>query len=403
MATKRTTKTKTASGINKEPVRLREKVLANGNISLYLDVYRNGRRKKEYLKLYLVPEKTKKDKELNMQTLATAQAIKGKRQIELQNGEYSFTRQFAESTPFLGYFRQMCHDRFNATESKGNWGNWHSCLKYLEHYCDEATTFKEIDKEWIEGFKDYLDVVERETYKRTRNKDNGLFRGLSQNSKMSYFNKLRACINQAYEERIIPINPLRGVQGFKAEDVERVYLTMDELKALTRTPCKYEWMRAAFLFSCLTGLRKSDIEKLTWGEIHKFENYHRIIFKQKKTGCQEYLDINAQAYDLLGNPGDEDEKVFSGFSYSSQTLLELKRWCIAAGIHKDVTFHSGRHTFAVMMLTLGADIYTVSKLLGHRYLSTTEIYAKVIDKKKQNAIDLIPKLKDDEAKAESSL
>lgn len=56
-----------------------------------------------------------------------------------------------------------------------------------------------------------------------------------------------------------------------------------------------------------------------------------------------------------------------------------------------------------MMLTLGADIYTVSKLLGHRYLSTTEIYAKVIDKKKQNAIDLIPKLKDDEAKAESSL
>lgn len=91
MATKRTTKTKTASGINKEPVRLREKVLANGNISLYLDVYRNGRRKKEYLKLYLVPEKTKKDKELNMQTLATAQAIKGKRQIELQNGEYSFT------------------------------------------------------------------------------------------------------------------------------------------------------------------------------------------------------------------------------------------------------------------------------------------------------------------------
>ena len=62
------------------------------------------------------------------------------------------------------------------------------------------------------------------------------------------------------------------------------------------------------------------------------------------------------------------------------------------GHNKDITFHSGRHTFAVLMLDLGADIYTVQKLLGHREIRTTEIYAKLLDKKKQAAVLLIPKL-----------
>ena len=213
---------------------------------------------------------------------------------------------------------------------------------------------------------------------------------LSQNSKVSYFNKLRACINQAFEDRIIPINPLRGIEGFKPDETERVYLTLDEVKKLAKTDCKYPVLKRAFLFSCLTGLRKSDIEKLVWGEVQKFGEFTRIVFKQKKTGGQEYLDINKQAEEYLGKQSKADERVFAGFSYNSQTLLELKRWCMLAGITKDVTFHSGRHTFAVVMLDLGADIYTVSKLLGHKELSTTQIYAKVLDKKKQEAVNLIP-------------
>lgn len=382
--------------VQKEPVRLRERTLADGTRSLYLDIYRDGRRKREFLKLYLVPEKNRNDKELNIQTLATAQAIKAKRQIELQNGAYSFTKQFAEDTPFLAYYRKMCEARFKTPDSNGNWGNWHSCLRYLEHYCDESTTFREIDEEWILGFKNYLEVVEKKTYKESRNQDNALFCGLSQNSKASYFRKFCCCINQAYADHIISRNPLRGVKGFKAADVERAYLTVDELQALMNTPCSNAWLRAAFLFSCLTGLRKSDIEKLTWGEIQKFGDYHRIVFKQKKTGGQEYLDINDQAYELLGNPGKKEDKVFAGFVYGSQLLLDLKKWCLEAGITKEITFHSGRHTFAVMMLTVGVDIYTTSKLLGHRNLSTTQIYAKVIDKKKQQAIDLIPNFIKDE-------
>ena len=387
-------KTSKISKTKKEPVKLREKVLANGNISLYLDIYRNGKREYEFLKLYLIKERTPQDRKQNEQTLLTAQAIRSKRQIEIQNGEYGFTKQFKLETPFLQYYRKMCEDRHQNSESNGNWGNWYSCLKYLEVYCDEKTTFKDIDADWIEGFKEFLDTVEKNSHKRTKNKNSELFQGLSQNSKVSYFNKLRACINQAFEERLIPVNPLRGVEGFKADETERAYLTWDEVKMMEKTPCKYPYLKNAFLFSCLTGLRKSDIEKLTWGEIHKHGEFTRIIFKQKKTKGLEYLDIATEANDYLGERGEDTDRVFPGFKYGSWVLLELKRWALAAGITKDITFHSARHTFAVMMLEQNAPIYTVSKLLGHRELATTQIYAKVLDKKKQEAVMLIPKIKE---------
>ena len=263
-------------------------------------------------------------------------------------------------------------------------------LKHLEVYCDEATTFDDIDAEWIQGFKDYLNTAEKDAQKKTDPKVSYVFVGLSQNSKVSYFNKLRACLNQAFEEHIIDKNPIRGVEGFKQEEVAREYLTLDEVKKMAATPCNYPILKATFLFSCLTGLRKSDIEKLTWGEVQKFGKYTRIVFKQKKTGGQEYLDISDQAAAYLGTRRNDVDRVFEGFTYGAWTSLELKRWALAAGISKNLTFHCARHTFAVMMLDLGADIYTVSKLLGHRELSTTQIYAKVLDKNKQAAVNLIP-------------
>lgn len=382
-------KTSKISKAKKEPVKLREKVLANGNISLYLDIYRNGKREYEFLKLYLIKERTPQDRKQNEQTLLTAQAIRSKRQIEIQNGEYGFTKQFKQDIPFLQYYRKMCEERHQNPDSNGNWGNWHSCLKYLEVYCDEKTTFKDIDADWIEGFKEYLNTVEKNTYKRTKNRNSELFQGLSQNSKVSYFNKLRACINQAFEERIIPVNPLRGVQGFKQEETERMYLTMDEVEKLAETPCNFPYLKNAFLFSCLTGLRKSDIEKLTWGDVFKEGDRTRIIFRQKKTKGQEYLTINAKAEEYLGTRGENNEKVFPGFKYGSWVLLELKRWVLSAGITKNITFHCARHTFAVSLLSKNVDIYTVSKLLGHRELATTQIYAKVMDQKKEEAVDLL--------------
>jgi len=372
----------------KEPIKIRRKQLANGNISLYLDIYHNGRREYEFLKLYLIPEKNRVDKEKNRQTLQLANSIKAKRIVDIQNGDHGFKSPFAEEVLFFDYYRDMCEKRLG-TESRGNWGNWRSCLKHLEKYeSNQRITLSQITPKWVQGFKDYL---ENEATAwgcdfRERIKDHPLAR----NSKLSYFNKLKACLNQAYEDRLIAYNPMRGIENFKPEDGKRMYLTIEELRKLVDTVCEYPNIKRAFLFSCLTGLRRSDVIRLTWRDVQQQGEFTRIIFKQKKTSGQEYLDITPQAAELMGERGLPDEQIFTDIHSPSCTNEAIKRWVLRAGIDKEITFHCARHTFAVMMLDLGTDIYTVSKLLGHRELSTTQIYAKVLDKNKQAAVARIP-------------
>lgn len=364
--------------------------MPSGNTSLYLDVFTKEGRKYEYLKLYLVPEHTRADKEQNRQTMQLAEAIRAKRTVEIQNDEYGFKSAYKEDALFFDYYKAMCEKRLGA-ESKSNWGNWYSCLKHLEKYeKNHKITFAKITPEWVQGFRDYLDNKANawENDKRERTKD----KPLARNSKLSYFNKLRACLNQAFDDRIIAHNPIRGIEGFKAEEGTRMYLTIDELKKLAQTECEYPNIKKAFLFSCLTGLRRSDILKLTWGEVHEQGEFTRIIFKQKKTKGLEYLDLTPQAAELMGERGKPNENVFGDIYSPSCTNEAIKRWVLRAGIDKEITFHCGRHTFAVMMLDLGTDIYTVSKLLGHRELSTTQIYARVLDKNKQKAVQQIPKI-----------
>ena len=118
----------------------------------------------------------------------------------------------------------------------------------------------------------------------------------------------------------------------------------------------------------------------------------RYTAKGNKTSGQEYIDITPQAAELLGERSKPTDRIFSDFLTPSATNHALSVWMLKAGIQKEITFHCARHTFAVMMLDIGTDIYTVSKLLGHRELSTTQIYAKVLDKNKQAAVMKIPDL-----------
>jgi integrase len=199
-----------------------------------------------------------------------------------------------------------------------------------------------------------------------------------------------AALKEAQKEGIIQNNPANLVEGISPDDPDREFLTLEELQAAAKVECEMPLLKNAFIFSALTGLRWSDIEKLVWSEVqHSEQSGYYIRFRQKKTKGAETLPISEQAFRLLGERKEPKNKVFEGLYYSAWHNLKLREWVMKAGITKHITFHCARHTYATLQITLGTDIYTVSKLLGHRHLKTTEIYAKVIDQKKQEAAQRI--------------
>ncbi len=326
----------------KEPVRLRQKALANGNISLYLDFYVNGRRSYEFLKLYLVPERTRDDRERNRQTLQLANSVKARRLVDVQNRRFGFESDAARETLFFDYFAAVANEaRESGHASK--YGLCIQCLRWLEMYDGNVRrlTFADITQRWLSGFRDFLSRA-----------DGRAGRRLSRNTQSSYFARLRFCVNRAYRERVIPENPLAGIGCVRPEEGRRMFLTVDEVRQLMRTECRSSVVRRAFLFSCLTGLRHSDIVRLTWGEVQPQGAFTRIVFKQKKTGGLQYLDISPQAAGLMGERGGEADCPFAGMPSFSFTEKCLRLWMAAAGIGKHITFHCARHIQSSSLLKI---------------------------------------------------
>jgi integrase len=366
----------------------KRKQTKSGSISLFLEIYKGttttpeGKvkilRDYEYLNLYLIDNpKTPIDKQQNKETLELAKNIKSKRELEIKNGLYGFTNEFKQNTNFIDYFTDQMEKR---KQSMGNYGNWNSTLKHLIKFAGKKVSFKEIDQTFCENFRDYL--------KNTAKKTNG--QPLSSPSISSYFSKFKACLKEAVREKIIFFNPATDVVNPKIIKNKREYLTLDELKAIVKAECRYDVLKRAFIFSCLTGLRWSDINKLKWSEVQNTDDGYKIVFHQQKTKGLQYLDISKQARSYLGKRGNPDDRVFVGLAYSSYMNIEISKWMMRAGITKNITFHCARHTFAVLQLSLGTEIFTLSKLLGHSEIKTTQIYAQIIDEKKREAVNKIP-------------
>lgn len=370
-------------------VHLRErKQTKDGSISLYLEIYKGtiktpeGKvkplRDYEYLNLYLKENpKTVQDKQSNKANWELAESIKAKRELEIKNGLYGFPNEFKKATNFIEYFKAQTEKRL---QSNGNYGNWDSSLKHIIKFAGKKVSFREIDSSFCERFKDYLSNDAR-----TKSDKH-----LSSSSVSSYFNKFRACLKQAVKEKIILSNPATDVSIPKVIEHKREYLTLDEIKAIVKAECRYDVLKRAFLFSCLTGLRWSDIQKLLWSEVQNTNEGWRITFHQQKTKGLQYLDISDQARGFLGEVGSPDDRVFKGLKYSDYMNVALLQWMLRAKITKHITFHSARHTFAVLQLTLGTELYTLQKLLGHSEIRTTQIYAEIIDEKKREAVNKIP-------------
>lgn len=211
---------------------------------------------------------------------------------------------------------------------------------------------------------------------------------ISHNTASHYFAVFKAALKQAFIDGYLTIDISAKVKGIQVRESRREFLTVEELNLLAKAPCD-DLLKRASLFSALTGLRHSDIQKLKWSEVESFNGGHRLNFTQQKTKGVEYMPISEQAYELCGERRDGNILVFAGLPDPSWINSPVKRWVEAAGIKKHITFHCFRHSYATLQLAGGTDIYTVSKMLGHTNVRTTQIYAKVVDEKKEESTKTI--------------
>lgn len=366
----------------KEPIRLRMKPLANGNKSLYLDIYQAGRREYLFLKLYLIPETDPTAKALNANTLQAANAIKAQKLIELTNDTAGIKTPTRGKMRLIDWIDTQTEAALKETTDKA--ARLYKCLrKHLIKYCGESVKMKDVTPDFVRGFITHLaEKPGQHNHK------------LSQTSQHVYFACLNTLLNKAVTHGVIAVNPCGRIDQAerpKAAESTREYLTVDEIKKLMASPCRYDIQRA-FLFSCFCGLRLSDVKNLTWGNIFvdQGQQYARITIK--KTRKPFIIPLSGEAVKWMPERGEAadtanvfDLTTVTDFSHA----YNLRKWAERAGITKHVTFHVARHTFATMMLTAGADLYTVSKLLGHSNVATTQIYAKIIDLKKVEAVNLV--------------
>lgn len=372
-------------------VTLRKKKIGKGRVSLYLDFYpavpdpETGKpTRREFLKMYIIEKpKTPFDKQHNTDTTRIGESIRQKRENALNKPEiYSEyekeqlrLRELGKQS-FIEYFR-----RLTAKKKGGNYYAWDAACKYLEDFFSEGLTFSDINERTLNEFKEYLTTVTSLRSKKTT---------LSQNSAGLYFSKIKAGLRGAYKDNLIQVDLNARLTAIKKAETKKEYLTLEEVNKLVKTPCKSELLKRAALFSVLTGLRFSDIQKMTWGELEYIDGEGYFLnFSQKKTNGVEYYPISEQAVSLLNNDNNTTGNVFDGLEYSGSQNNVLRQWVKDAGITKKITFHCFRHTFATLQLFEGTDIYTVSKMLGHRDLRTTQVYAKIVDDSKRKAANRI--------------
>ena len=352
----------------KEPIKIRVKKLVNGNQSIYLDYYKDGKRGYEFLKLYLIPETTPFDKMQNEATMNAANAIKAKRIIELANGEAGIKDSNKAKMLLSDYLKSYKETKTGTTAVAVG-----SVAKLLSAFSGAKTRLIDIDKKYCLMFIGYL----KNEYKTRQGEP------LKAATMAHYCNVFNTAMNAARKKGLIAHNPFSDMDRedkVKAAAPQRAYLTADELKLMIGTDCHNPAVKQAFLFSCFCGLRVSDVKRLKWCNIISDGGQLRIEMRMQKTQRPLNIPLPEAAARFLPERGEAEQHVFSLPMFDAMTK-NVKRWGKEAGISKNISFHTARHTFATLLLTIDVNLAFIQKLLGHSRIQTTQIYADIIDNK----------------------
>lgn len=352
--------------VTRKRVTVFRRKLADGTESLFINYRIDGKRIREPLNMYLNPGTSARIKIENSNTLAMAEEFARKKSRELDEAELGVAVRQADTTVmFVDY-------ALKESDTCKTEGTRHARLELIANFQEFSKHARLVDIN--RAFYEKLVSWMRDT------------KGYAANTILTKTNILKTILHKAKLDGIITMVPdFSGLVPSKVAG-ERCFLTIEEIRALVDTPCEPR-ISYPFLFSCFTGLRLSDIKALKWTDIR-----NGVIFlRQYKT--KEFVQVpvgkNAQKF-LRDN---DSEKVFHDFpTCEAWHNDKIREWAARAGIKKHVSFHVARHTFATLTLANGADLFTVSKLLGHTKITTTQIYAKVLDEGRKKAVDAIPEL-----------
>lgn len=325
--------------------------------------------------------------EIDQEVMLYADGVRKLRQREYDNADLYSDTETAQAEQkersqqnFIAYFLETIRKR-HGNSSMSIITNWQRTLELLKSFIGgDYLAFSQIDNRFIENFKSYLLSAPCGGNKK------GI---ISRNTAATYFSIFKAALKQAFVDGYLTVDLSSKIKGIQEQESRREYLTVEELNTLAGTPCERNVLKRAALFSALTGLRHCDIQKIRWKEIQIDGDNARLNFTQQKTKGVEYMPISTQALQLCGEQREPEQLIFEDLPDPAWVSKPLKRWIEAAGISKRITFHCFRHTYATLQLSSGTDIYTVSKMLGHTNVKTTQIYAKVVDEKKEKAAQAI--------------
>jgi site-specific recombinase XerD len=338
---------------------------------IFLDIYMAGRRKWEStgLSVSSVPQQQK-------EIMRLAEIIRSKRETQIVSEKYNILNLTSGKTTLYTYIT-----KYAQTLSKNH--PLRTSIKHLENYPGgKAVKITEITPAWVENYRTYL----LQDCK------------LGKTAASNYFNCLRQTLNKAVRENIITRSPATAIKPIKRSDPDRIFLTEPELQKLGSTPPPKNHgteIKRAFIFSCYTGLRISDIKTLKWKHIHHTDTETRLAKRQQKTDNHIYNPITEDAWKLLNYQGEDPESpVFTHLgSVTSDCRNILTEWGTNAKLNKKVSWHVARRTFAMRLLETGTDLYTISKLLGHTDIKTTQAYLKVSLYLEKSAISNIREIK----------
>ncbi len=284
-----------------EPVKLRIRELAKGKKSLYLDYFHDGKHDYEFLKLYLILEKTKQDKDRNKETMRMAEAIQMERANAVLNGRRCLNH-YSISKVLLQDWVEKCAEKAEKRVAEGSHRNsWARMLRQTNDLLAAYTTGEKIklvdvNKSFVKGFIEYLQY----DYVITRGCANK-GKHLSPKSSHKKYSCLRFVLNEAVRDGLIQSNPcnlLSNTEKIAVPESTREYLTEEELRKLETTPTKSA-VRNPYLFMCCCGLRISDLKRLRWSDFEKDGNRLKLRIRQKKTNSPLYLPLSDMAQSYL--------------------------------------------------------------------------------------------------------